>query len=127
MPAVTTRPEGDVLDKNVVSHAASTLRLSCCSAPVPITSGRSDVWLNPLKSVELLYTVNGAPLCTVVMPEICHPPKTWREIGLLQPRIRWPGPMGTSMTYVKTARCRRSKLEGPQSALRWRGSATLPG
>jgi hypothetical protein len=45
---------GGVFEKKVLSKAESTLRLSWVSGPLPVTSGRFEVWLNPLKSVELL-------------------------------------------------------------------------
>src|SRR5215510_10337362 len=81
-----------------------------------MTSGRSLNWLNPLKSCALLNTVNGAPDCMVVVPEICQPPNNCRPMALSQPNRRCPGPAGRSITYVITARWRISNDDGPRSA-----------
>src|SRR5262245_39760048 len=34
------------------------------------------------------------------MPEICHPPKTWRLNPFSQPNSLWPGPIGTSSRRI---------------------------
>src|SRR5690349_7399406 len=82
-----------------------------------MTSGRSENWLKPLKSVDPLYTVNGCPVWMLRMPEVCHPPKICRVKPLLEPKSRCPGPMGKLMLYTATKRWRVSNDEGPRSRL----------
>ena len=69
-----------------------------------------------LISAHAITTLKGDPVCAVITPLTCHPPRIpWTTAVAFLEAPPWLRPNGISQTALPAKRCVRSKLDGPRS------------